>query len=524
MSLDELTLSLLVGALVVLMAVAAVRLATASGVPSLLLFLGLGVLIGEAGFGIRFDDIQLTQALGYGALVVILAEGGLTTRWPVVRPVVGPALALATVGVAVSVAVVAVCARYLLDQPWVVALLLGAVVSSTDAAAVFSLLRRVPIHPRLAGLLEAESGLNDAPVVLLVVVLAERAVDPSSAGPLWQVPLVMAAELVGGAVVGGLVGVAGVLVLRWLAPTSSALTALAALALSVGAYALGAGAHTSGFLAVYVASLVLGNAGVPHGAAIRSFAEGLGWLAQIGLFVLLGLLAVPSRLPEQLVPAVLLGGVLLLVARPLSVLVSLAPLRVPWRLQAFSSWAGLRGAVPVVLATVPTTAGVPGTRWLFDLVFVLVVVFTLVQGPTLPWVARRLGVGHEVQERDLDVEVAPLNELHADLLQARIGPTSLLHGLELFELRLPDGANVALVVRDGGAFVPGPRTRLRHGDQLLVVTTAPARRAAQRRLREVSRGGRLAPWTRSAGLGSAGLRSTSDRSGPAARWHGDRES
>ena len=506
MTVELLDRSLLVGALVVLVAIAAVRLSLRSGLPSLLLYLGLGVGLGEAGLGVRFDDAALTQVLGYGALVLILAEGGLTTRWSRVRSSIGPAAVLSTVGVVVSVAVVGTATHLLLSLDWTVSLLVGAVLSSTDAAAVFSVLRRVPIHPRLAGVLEAESGLNDAPVVLLVLTLAQAAVGDHPARPWWELVGLAAVELTVGAVAGLAVGWLGAQVLRRLQLPSSALFSLGVIALTVLAYAGAAALHGSGFLAVYLAALVLGNAHLPHGAAVRGFAEALGWLAQIGLFVLLGLLAAPSRLGAQLVPALVLGLVLLLVARPLSVLVSLTPLRVPWRHQAFLSWAGLRGAVPVVLATVPVTSGVPGTGWLFDLVFVLVVVFTLVQAPTLPVVARRLGVAATVDARDLDVEAAPLAALDADVLQVRVGAHSRLHGLEVFELRLPAGANITLVVRDGVGSVPGPRTVLRRGDQLLVVTTSAVRRATESRLRAVSRGGRLAVWARDAAASTGGTR------------------
>ena len=498
MTVDLLDRSLLVGALVVLVAIAAVRLSLRSGLPSLLLYLGLGVALGESGLGVRFHDAALTQVLGYGALVLILAEGGLTTRWSGVRSSIGPAAVLSTVGVVVSVGVVGTATHLLLSVDWTVSLLVGAVLSSTDAAAVFSVLRRVPIHPRLAGVLEAESGLNDAPVVLLVVTLAEAAVGDHHARPWWALVALAALELVVGAAAGLTVGWLGAQLLQRLKLPSSALFSLGVVALTVLAYAGAAALHGSGFLAVYLAGLVLGNAHLPHGAAVRGFAEALGWLAQIGLFVLLGLLAAPSRLGAQLVPALVLGLVLLLVARPLSVLVSMTPLRMPWRHQAFLSWAGLRGAVPVVLATVPVTSGVPGTGWLFDLVFVLVVVFTLVQAPTLPVVARRLGVAAVVDTLDLDVEAAPLAALDADVLQVRVGADSRLHGLEVFELRLPVGANITLVVRDGAGSVPGPRTVLRRGDQLLVVTTSAVRSATESRLRAVSRGGRLAVWARDA--------------------------
>jgi potassium/hydrogen antiporter len=195
-----------------------------------------------------------------------------------------------------------------------------------------------------------------------------------------------------------------------------------------------------------------------------------------------------------LVPALVVGAALLLLGRPLSVLVSCLPFGMSWRTQAFLSWAGLRGAVPVVLATVPATVGTPGVSWLFDLVFVLVVIFTLVQAPALPWVARRLGIGSAHHRVDLNVETTPLDELGAELLEIDIGPGSRIAGVRVFELRLPLGANVALVVRDGASFVPRDNDVLRHGDQLLVVAPSTVRESTERRLHAVSRGGRLADW------------------------------
>ena len=210
--------------------------------------------------------------------------------------------------------------------------------------------------------------------------------------------------------------------------------------------------------------------------------------------MLLGLLASPSGFLDVLVPALVVGTALLLLGRPLSVLVSCTPFRMPWRTQAFLSWAGLRGAVPVVLATVPATVGAAGVEWIFDLVFVLVLVFTVVQAPTLPWVARRLGVDTAHHRVDLAVETTPLTDLGAELLEIDVGPRSRIAGVRVFELRLPAGANVALVVREGGSFVPRETDVLRHGDQLLVVAPSALRNAVERRLRAVSRGGRLAEW------------------------------
>jgi cell volume regulation protein A len=484
---------LLLCSAVLLVAVAAVRLATRTGLPSLLIYLGLGVLLGEDGIGISFDDNELTRTLGYAALVVILAEGGLTTSWRTVKPALPAAALLATAGVGVSVAVTGLAAHQLLDLPWRTALLLGAIVSSTDAAAVFSVLRRLPLRPRLVGILEAESGFNDAPVVVLVVALSDpRALD---GGSIARIGAELVGELAGGAAVGLAIGWAGAWAVRRIAFPASGLYPIAVLALATLAYSSASLAHCSGFLAVYLAALWLGNAGLPHGPATRGFAEGLAWLAQIGLFVLLGLLVTPSDLSHQLLPAVGVGLVLLLLARPISVAATTTWFGLPWREQAFLSWAGLRGAVPIVVATIPVVRQVPRSDDLFDIVFVLVVVYTVVQGASLPWLAGRLKVTSSDRMQGLDLEVAPLERLGADVLTVHVPPESRLHGVEVFELRLPPGAGVSLIVRDGASLVPTSNTQLRHGDDLLVVCPSAVRAATEQRLRAVATAGRLAGWT-----------------------------
>lgn len=492
MSIEELDVALLVGAAVLLVAVAAVRVAVGTGTPSLLLYLALGVGIGDAGIGLHYEDYELTAVLGYCALVLILAEGGLTTRWPTIRAVIAPAAVLATLGTAVSVVVVGLLVHWLLGLPIVLAMLLGAIVSSTDAAAVFSVLRRVVLPKRVTGLLEAESGFNDAPAVIVVVALTESLAGGEQA-PLWQLGLVAVGELSGGAALGLAVGWLGARGLRSVALPSAGLYPIAVTALCVLAYGGAARLHLSGFIAVYLAALVLGNSRLPHRQSVAGFAEGLGWLAQIGLFVLLGLLVDPALLLPAAGQALVVGAVLLLVARPLSVVASVVWFRVPLREQVLLSWGGLRGAVPIVLATIPALSGVAGSRGLVELVFMLVVVFTLVQAPTLPALARRLGLGVALS-RELDVDVAPLGALDADVLQVHVGQGSQLHGLQVFELRLPPGADVTLVVRDGASLVPDARTRLRHGDDLLVVALGQVRGDAEARLRAVDERGRLAQW------------------------------
>jgi potassium/hydrogen antiporter len=482
---EQLDEYLLVGTGVLLAAILAVRLSVRAGLPSLLVYLLMGVALGESGLGINFEDAALAHALGFGALALILAEGGITTRWSEVRSSIRLGGALASVGVAVSVGVMAVLTHWLLGLDWRVAILLGAVTSPTDAAAVFSVLRHVPLPRRLAGALESESGLNDAPTVLLVTLVSTGAVVGQ--GPL-AVAGIMLYELATGVLVGIAVGWAGAWVLRRVALASSGLYPVAVLAFAIFAYGGASALHASGFAAVYVAALILGNAELPHRLATRSFSEGIAWLAQIGLFVMLGLLASPGRITLQNVVLGLVAGALLtFVARPLSVAACAAPLRMPWREQAFMAWAGLRGAVPIVLATIPLANGVNGADDLFDLVFVMVIFYTLVQGPTLPMAARG-----EVQ--DVDVEAAPLDRLAADLLQVRIPVGSQLHGVEVQELRLPRGVSVSLVVRGDDSFVPDGRRVLRTGDDLLVVTPRTLREATEERLRAVGRGGRLAGW------------------------------
>ncbi len=484
----DITVVLGIGAAVLLISVIAVRVSTRLGLPSLLLYLGIGVLLGESVFGIKFDDADLTQSLGIAALVLILTEGGLTTRWHAVKTSLWLGVALSTVAVAVSVAITGTALHYLLGLDWRMALLWGAVLSSTDAAAVFSVLRSLGVGPRLTGALELESGLNDAPVYIAVVLLA------SSDQITWTAPLLVLYELAAGALIGVALGFLSGAGLRRAALPATGLYPLATVAVCVMAYTAGDLAHASGFLATYVAALVLGNARLPHRADTLSFAEGLGWLAQIGLFVLLGLYASPSRLFDVLVPALIAGVVVTFLARPLSVVLAALPFKVPWREQAFLSWSGLRGAVPIVFALIPLIQGVEGARELVDAVFVLVIVLTLVQGTTLPFLARRLGLVRTGEAQEVQVDASPLDELGAELLQVHIQRGSKLHGVYMSELRLPSGATVSLVVRAGKSFTPQPTTRLNTDDQLLIVTTEESRDATERRIRAVDRAGRYARW------------------------------
>jgi len=482
---------LLAGSVILLLAVLAVRASVRVGLPSLLIYLAMGIVLGESVLGVEFDDAKTAHALGFAALVVILTEGGLTTKWAEVRPSIGLGLALASAGVIISIAVVAVCAHLLLGLDWELALLLGAIASPTDAAAVFSVLRKVPLRPKLLGALEAESGLNDAPTVLLVVLLSS---DEGLDGGLGKFVLTVVYELSAGVILGALVGLAGAWLLRRVALPASGLYPITVLAIAAFSYSGTAALHASGFAAVYVTALMLGNAELPHRATTRSFAEGFAWLAQIGLFIMLGLLVSPDTIGmDEVVDGIVIAIALTLIARPISVVACAMPFRLPWPEQGFIAFAGLRGAVPIVLATIPLAEQVSQSEDLFNLVFVMVVFLTILTAPMLPALANLLGVTVE-RARDVEVEAAPLERIDADLLQVKITEKSRLHGVEIGELRLPPGTSVSLIVRGDSSFTPDRRTALRRGDDILIVTPRKEREKTEKRLQSVSRGGRLADW------------------------------
>jgi cell volume regulation protein A len=492
MTLDELAVVLLVGSLIVLVSVVGVRLAGRLGVPGLLLYLLLGLVLAAVFPVFQVEDAQLATVLGYSALVLILAQGGLTTRIDQLRPVMWPAVTLASVGVAISIVVVAVPLALLFGVSAQNAILIGAVLAATDAAAMFSVMRSLRISSRVRTLLEAEAGFNDAPVVVLVSVVSSSAVGTT---PWWQVPVIVVAEIIGGAIVGVGVGFAG----RWLLPRLAlpavGLYPIAALAILVGAYGLADVVHTSGFLAVYVAAVIVGSAArLPHRRSIVGFADGLAWIAEIGLFFMLGALADVSTLPAAIPLAVVVSLLILVLARPLASIVSLVPFRLPWPTVAFASFAGLRGAVPIVFAAIPLGLGVPGARLVFDVTLISVLILMVVQIPLIKSAGRRLGVVKEEEPVELELESAPLDGMRAQVLGFEVPTGSGLVGTFVTEMGLPAGAVVSLVVRGDQAFAPDANTRIRAGDRVLVVTTEEARAATEVRMLAVARRGRLAGW------------------------------
>ena len=367
--------------------------------PLLVTFLGIGMLLGSDGVGgIYFDDAQLARSIGIVGLIAILFEGGLTTSWSDLRPVIVPAAMLSTVGVVISAVVTAAAAHELFSLSWSKSLLLGAVVGSTDAAAVFATLRFTRLRRRLATLLAVESGANDPMAVALTLGLIAW-VEHSDYG-VDDFALLLVRQFALGFVVGIALGVVASRLLRRLPTDLAPFASVASIGTAALAYGVAASLDGSGFLAVYLVALWVGNTPMPLRRTIVIFHEGLAFLAQVVLFIVLGLLVFPSQLADVALSGLALTAVLLFAGRPLAVVAALTPFGYRLREQLFLSWAGLRGAVPIVLATFALSAEVSGSATIFNAVFFVVLVSTLAQGMTLEPFARRLGLATEEQPYD----------------------------------------------------------------------------------------------------------------------------
>lgn len=491
MSDQEMFMAVLIACGVLLAGVVAVRISSRSSLPGLLLYLGIGLLIGEAGFGIRFDDARLAYNVSALLVAVLLFDGGFTTRWSEFRPIALKAGLLGSIGVLVSVAIAATVAVLALGVDVRTGILLAAMVSSTDAAAVFAVLRRLPLKPRIRTTLEGESGVNDPPAIIIVSVVVSDAWHQMDVLSMVGTGLF---QLAVGALVGLVIARLGQSLLHRISLPSAGLYPLATLAIALTAYSAAGTLQASGLLAAYVAGLWLGNQALPHHASTEGFTESLGWLSQIMLFVLLGLLASPKELPAAIVPALVIGSALMFLARPISVAVCLAPFREKFRTQVFISAAGMRGAVPIMLATIPLTQNLPGASHMFHVTFLLVVTFTLLQGPLLPRLAPWAGVLDPISPQALAFDSSPLEGINASLVQFTVPKQGQLVGMWGTDLRLPPGAVVSMVVRGQEIIVPDATLRLRCGDQLVMAVKSGLEEQVQGRLTLLNQHGPLARW------------------------------
>ena len=442
--------------------------------PSLLLFLGLGMAIGSDGTGwIDFSDYELTRRIGIIALALILFEGGLATGFNQIRPVLRPATSLALLGTITTAVIAGLAASWLFDFSTLEGLLLGSILASTDGAAVFALLRGSQLKRRVALTLEGEAGFNDPIAILLVLGFIDWIQKPDYG--LADMLGLLASEIAVGAAAGLAIGWLAVQAFERVRLATPGLYPVASIATGALAFGLADVAHGSGFLAVYIAGLTLGSANIPAKRTIEAFHDGLAWIAQIAMFFALGLLVFPSQLGGVAAEGTLLAFVIVLIARPAGAFLATALDRFSVREQTVIGWAGLRGAVPVVLATFPVIDGVPRSVEFFNIAFFAVVVSTLIQGSTVEPLARALGVTstEPALPRPL-VETGRVRRLGADVFEFRVHEGDAVVGNRVRDLALPRDALVNLIVRGGEALPPRGSTRIEAGDELHVLVRAEA--------------------------------------------------
>jgi len=464
---------ILIGGLLLAAGIAAAKVADRVRVPGLLLFLGLGMLAGSEGvggveFGDTVGDVELTRTLGTIGLVLILFEGGLSAGWGAIRPVIGTAASLATAGTIITALIAGGAAIWLFDLSTLEGLIIGSAVAATDSAAIFAVLRGSRLRRRLASALEGESGMND-PVALLLVTGFIDWIELPDYGAVDMVAGLVA-KLALGLAVGVLIGLGARWALRNLDFPTTGLYPVATVATAALAYGVPELLHGSGFLSVYIAALVLGTGWLPAKQTTTAFHEGLAWVSQISLFFLLGLLVFPSELIDVAAEGLLLSAALIFIARPLAAFAASAFAGFTLPERAMLGWAGLRGAIPIWLATLPVIAGVGGSELIFNSVFFVVVTSTLVQGASFEWLAKRLGVtADEPALPEPVIETGMIHELGAESLVWRVREGDAAVGRPIKDLGLPREALVNLLVRAGNAIPPRGSTEIEAGDELHVV-------------------------------------------------------
>jgi cell volume regulation protein A len=455
-------LLIIAGSLLV-MSVLASKTSSRLGVPALVLFLALGMLAGSEGIGgIFFEDYHLANVIGTVALIYILFAGGLDTHWSSVRAVVLPSFALSTVGVLITASLIALAAHSITNLPWELSVLLGAVVSSTDAAAVFGALRSkgIRLKGNLASLLELESGSNDPMAVFLTVGITGMILSPGS--EVTELIPKFFIEMIVGGLGGALIGYGAYKIIDRIDLDSEGLYPVLSTGVALLAYAVPHELGGNGFLAAYVAGITLGSNKFLPRLSLIQFHDGLGWLMQITMFLSLGLLVFPTRLAPIMVPSILAALLLIFVARPVAVFVSLIPFNYSWCEKVLISWVGLRGAVPIILATIPVTQGIAGAEVIFDEVFFIVLSSVVIQGISIGWLANKLDLVlpnySGIKER----------KLASHTLEFRLSPQASAVGKTLAELSLPGGVLVVLIRRGTEIFTPRAATVLEAKDLLII--------------------------------------------------------
>lgn len=453
-------------AVLLLVGVLSTKFSTRFGMPALVLFIAAGMVLSQF---VYFNNASLTQIAGIFALVVILFEGGMQTSMKDIRPIIVPALSLSTIGVLLTTGIVGLFARFVLDVPWAESLLFGAIVGSTDAAAVFSVLGGKNIHKRLTSTLEAESGSNDPMAVFLTVSLIEWIQHPDTA--IWRLLLSFVWEMGIGLLVGLVVGKLSVFLINRINLDSTGLYPVMAIGCAVLTYGVATSVHSSGLLAVYIMGLTLGNSELMYHRTIMNFNHGFAWMMQIAMFVLLGLLVFPQELADIAWQGLLLSVILMLVARPVGVFVSLLASKFSLREKTLISWAGLRGAVPIVLATYPLLAGLPEGRLFFNVVFFVVLTSAVIQGTTISPLASRLKlVDAEETEQPSLMELVALGKTDSEFNHVSIESHMPIAGKQISQLTLPEDILFTAIIRNKSIVTPHGNTVIKPGDTVYVLS------------------------------------------------------
>lgn len=462
---------ILMSAMLIIFGILSSKVSARVGLPVLVLFLIVGMLAGEDGpGGIEFDNAQIAHALGSLALAIILFDGGLQTPITSIKQVWKPASVLATLGVLITSAITGAAAAYILNAPLFYGLLIGAIVGSTDAAAVFSLLRNagIYINPRLKSTLEVESATNDPMAIFLTVGLLEVMVNKLEPG---TGLLVLFVEQMGiGTLVGLMVGWISIQIINRIQLMTSGLYPVMVAAFGLLSFGIAANLGGSGFLAIFISGVVIGNSRFVFQRSTFMFHDGLAWLSQITMFVMLGLLIDPSSLLDVWMEGLLIAAVLTLVARPISVIPVLKIFGFNIREITLVSWVGLRGSVPIILAIYPLMYGLPNAGLIFSVVFFVVLISATVQGSTLPLVARKLGLTEPPPATPAaTLEITSLGDVDADIVEYRLGENSRAAGRRLSQLALPEGIVVAMITRGDSVIPPRGSTMLHANDHLFIV-------------------------------------------------------
>lgn len=464
---------LLISSILLLLSIVASKTSGKLGVPALLFFLAIGMLAGSDGIGnIHFDDPELAQWLGVLALTLILFSGGLETRWQSVKPVFAMGLTLSTLGVLLTAVACAVFIHLLTDFTFLESLLMGSIVSSTDAAAVFSILRskNIGLKGNLRPLLELESGSNDPMAYFLTIgltgILAGERDSLLSLIPFFFQQMFL------GALVGYGMGKLMVFVINRISLDYEGLYSVLVMALVLFTYASTTYVQGNGFLAVYISAIVMSNSNFLHKKSIIRFYDGVAWLMQIGMFLALGLLVFPTQMLPFVVNGMEIALLLMFVARPLAILLSLSFYRLNWRELTLISWVGLRGAVPIVLATFPLIAGLSKSDTIFNIVFFIVLSSVALQGTTIPWVARRLYLFKPQKfRRKTAMELEMTEFVSSQLFEIEVMPGSAAENRQIVQINFPATALVVLINRKGKYLTPSGSTQLEKGDILLIMSS-----------------------------------------------------